>query len=948
MATAEEVLIELRQHGAQQVAGDLERVGTAGRTMGRGVESGANAGTAAIAGLTKVLAPLMAVLGALKVAETALTFNNMRQQSEMAFEVMLGSAEAAKRMMQDIIDFAATTPFEVKGLTQSTQKLAAFGFAAKDLLPIMQTLGDAMAGTGMGAEGLDRATRALGQMATRGKVATQEMNQLTELGIPAWQALANAIGVDTTEAMAMVEAGAVDAATGINAVLDLMDERFGGLMEKQSHTLGGLASTIKDTFAQTIGTIAEPAVNRLTDAMERLVSFTKTDQFSGFVENAKNAFEGLFQLLERNPLAGGEGWTGVDIATMVEGWASSFAEWVPKAMTEMGTRLDELLSGLGQWITDNGPWLQERITGVWVPAAVEWVLTAAGQIAGNLAHVTYEVAKWVGEKGYPAMLKFGSDLGMGFVQGFMSGAANIKDQIAQWWDDITSMRRGMTDEAYREWAKGFQLEQAYESGQLARPEPPEIPPPPEPPAAMAEPERLTRGYIEVPGSRADVKEPKATKERAEREAQTAIMGFMEALAASRADMMAQFGQLGADGASALANAIAQNTAASGGAVARAMESLLIQAQEAGIENWRELGDRLAEAFHDALTSGSAEAQQQALTMLTSVTAEIAGARAATAINEATDKAADAIGEAQDRARDQIDRLVEAYDASDEIRREMDRMNEELRRGLERMQSTQQRITDNITAGRSARDLGRQYGREDLLTGEQREQSRADLERNQGRRLADLQRNYAQRVADIQRRGGPNAPQAMQDAARDYQQQVAEATRQAAEQRADLEERIKLEDQNRARQRQWAAEDQAQRMADVMADKERAARNQAALELERQRLQAPIDRLELEQREKGLAQQIADIRKNEYDTILRINEQLAETNRLEQQRVDRALGASGSTDASAEPPAGVGAGAGLHETVEVEDVNMDGERVGTITFRHQTNRIATRASVMGGA
>lgn len=286
-------------------------------------------------------------------------------------------------------------------------------------------------------------------------------------------------------------------------------------------------------------------------------------------------------------------------------------------------------------------------------------------------------------------------------------------------------------------------------------------------------------------------------------------------------------------------------------------------------------------------------------------------------------------------------ILDSLDFTQDFQQRMDSAEEALRTGLERMKDTQQRIADQMTAGRSARDLRTQYGREDLLTGESRQQAESDFARNQGRRMADLQRQYAQRVADIQRQGGPNAHQQMTDAARQYQQSVADQQRQTAQQQADMAERFALEDRNRERQRQWAAEDAAQRMADIAADKERAKANQAALDLEQKRLQAPIDRLTVEKETRTLAQQVAQARDSEYQTLQRITAEL-------QKQVDLArVKARAETGRDFSAGGGFpGGGAPGSEQLVIEDVNIDGDKAGTLIARRTSNRLQTVTSVMG--
>lgn len=95
-------------------------------------------------------------------------------------------------------------------------------------------------------------------------------------------------------------------------------------------------------------------------------------------------------------------------------------------------------------------------------------------------------------------------------------------------------------------------------------------------------------------------------------AKDAITGMMEQLVSSTTDYRAQFGQIGGDLASKMSLAIEENTAASGKAVATALDKMIDDIRKAGVDNWRELGDELAGAVHDALIERTPEAKEAAL------------------------------------------------------------------------------------------------------------------------------------------------------------------------------------------------------------------------------------------------------------------------------------------------------------------------------------------------
>lgn len=274
-------------------------VGKAASGIGSAMESAGKALTAA------VTVPLAGAAAA--VSKWAFDTASAAEQADIAFSTMLGP-QKAKQLIADLADFAKKTPFEMSGLTSATQKLLAYGFAAEDVIPLLTSVGDATAGLGAGQAGIDAVTRALGQMQAKGKVMSEEMLQLTEVGIPAWRYLADVVsGGDIPKAMEMVTDGAVSADTAIRALQDGMNRDFGGMMSKQAETLQGALSNlmdgiegvfrkIKDTegwkkaaaavsdLADSIGPLAEKAVPLVDGALSKL---------AGIITDVARAADGM-------------------------------------------------------------------------------------------------------------------------------------------------------------------------------------------------------------------------------------------------------------------------------------------------------------------------------------------------------------------------------------------------------------------------------------------------------------------------------------------------------------------------------------------------------------------------------------------------------------------------------------------------------------------------------
>jgi len=211
------------------------------------------------------------------------------QQAAMSMEVMLGSAEAAQTMMTNIRDMAAVTPFDTQNLTEGAQQLIATGFAAENVLPVLTALGDAASSMPNGmAQKLPRMIQAFGKINSAGKVSLGALNQFKNAGINAVGMLADYMSVSVPEAYKQISKGAVTSAVGLNAIMLGIQEKYGGMMERQSKTLAGVWSTLTDSIKVPLSKMAQPLVEALSKAIPAISAI-----LPGLLSGLKPIFDGL-------------------------------------------------------------------------------------------------------------------------------------------------------------------------------------------------------------------------------------------------------------------------------------------------------------------------------------------------------------------------------------------------------------------------------------------------------------------------------------------------------------------------------------------------------------------------------------------------------------------------------------------------------------------------------
>ena len=172
--------------------------------------------------------------------------------AKIGFSTLLGDKRGQK-MMDDLDAFARKTPFKTSNTIEQAQKLVAMGWETKNIVRDMYTIGDAAAATGKGDEGLQRISLALSQIKSKGKLSTEELNQLAEAGISAKRYIAEGLGYGSGDKGLMkmakdLEGGKIGSEAAIKAILKGMKE-YKGMMDKTANeTVKGLKSQIEDTF----------------------------------------------------------------------------------------------------------------------------------------------------------------------------------------------------------------------------------------------------------------------------------------------------------------------------------------------------------------------------------------------------------------------------------------------------------------------------------------------------------------------------------------------------------------------------------------------------------------------------------------------------------------------------------------------------------------------------
>ena len=236
-------------------------------------ESTARVGKSLSIGLT---APIT-IAGTVAVNQ-AVRFEKLRT----TLNVLTGSADEGAKAFERLVQFSATTPFQLPDLVAVNNTLMGFGLSANDAFVNLQRLGDIAGITG---GDLNNIAIAFGQAAAEGRVMTRDLRQFINNGVPVIKILAEEMGVAEGEIMDLASQGQI--------TFDILEKAFtkateaggtfAGGTEVLSQTLGGLLSTLKDNVNIALAEFGQAIAEafNLSENIPKISAFLKdlTDRF---------------------------------------------------------------------------------------------------------------------------------------------------------------------------------------------------------------------------------------------------------------------------------------------------------------------------------------------------------------------------------------------------------------------------------------------------------------------------------------------------------------------------------------------------------------------------------------------------------------------------------------------------------------------------------------------
>lgn len=288
----------------------------------------------AVKGLSVVGAAVGAAWSA--VGLTSVKYIASVEQLEASFATMTGSAAKAADVMARLRKLGAETPFETTDLAATTQLLMQYGMDADVAIDRMTMLGDIAQGS---ADKMNRIATAYGQMNSAGKVQLEDVKQMIEAGFNPLLEISERTGESMDSLYNRISKGTLAVSEITEAMQNATSEggKFYKSMERQSQTINGMLSTIKDEAQELGGVIFEPFADSLRSTIlpeaRNIISDLKEGFESGGIDGMVNALTAKIPQLTQ---------AGVQGATKM---FSAIGKQLPGLMKSLFSAVPSLLSG---------------------------------------------------------------------------------------------------------------------------------------------------------------------------------------------------------------------------------------------------------------------------------------------------------------------------------------------------------------------------------------------------------------------------------------------------------------------------------------------------------------------------------------------------------------------------------------------------------------------------
>lgn len=309
---------------ASKISRSFEKAGSFLNNAGQKITS---AGTVMTATLTTGIAGLVT---------QGIKYNAEMETFQMNLTTLLGSSDKATKLLSDLKEMAATTPFETTDLISATETMIGFGISADDAQKYLGILGDISMGN---SEKLSGLSLAFSQVQSTGKLMGQDLLQMINQGFNPLLYISKMTGESMAEVKERMSTTGISAQEVAEAFEYATQEGqpFFNAMENGANTISGRISTLKDNFNMLVGSLTESLLPTFEKIVDKAIELT--EKFQGLSQGQKD------QILKWGGIV-----AAIGPALMIFGKITSGVGTVVSTIGTLGSKLG-IFSKLGGVIT---------------------------------------------------------------------------------------------------------------------------------------------------------------------------------------------------------------------------------------------------------------------------------------------------------------------------------------------------------------------------------------------------------------------------------------------------------------------------------------------------------------------------------------------------------------------------------------------------------------------
>ncbi len=281
-------------------------------------------------------------------------FSSKMEQSKVGFTSLMKNSDQASAHIKELLALSRSTPLQFESISSMSSRLQGAGIEAQKVIPLIKDIGNVAAATGeLSAERMEGIGVAFAQIASKGKVSAEEMEQLAERGVPAWRILSESIGKTAAETRKMAEDGKISSDQLFAAFQKFSQMNFGDAMEKQAATFSGSMGQIANIALQTANTAFQPIYDEISKFSAKIAKSLRDQESEAKAEGVSFGFafgEAIGDGIERSRVTDSSWWkyvlTPIAIAEWAENLGKDIGGGIVKGFEDASDPLGKEVAGL--------------------------------------------------------------------------------------------------------------------------------------------------------------------------------------------------------------------------------------------------------------------------------------------------------------------------------------------------------------------------------------------------------------------------------------------------------------------------------------------------------------------------------------------------------------------------------------------------------------------------